>query len=328
MKKTVRVAISGAAGRIANNLLFSIASGQLLGDQQPVLLSLLETPARLSMLDGIAMELHDGLFLLLAGVEVSDDPWRAFERADYVFLISSPLDSLATASKTADARMEQHGNTFALHGQALNEVASRDVKILVISNPVMINALMLQRSAPDLNPSCISALMRLDHNRAHALLAHRAGACLTDVHKVIVWGNHNITQYPDFYHATIGGVRADALLDKDWLHQVSIGLVRQRGYAVIDAYGGLRAASSAAKAAIDHMRDWIFGTQDGDWTSMGILSDGSYGIPPGIFFGFPVVSYQGQVNIVQGLQLCPERLAKIHYSADEIYRQCRQFNLL
>ncbi|WP_082113907.1 malate dehydrogenase [Chromobacterium vaccinii] len=328
MKNSVRVAISGAAGRIANNLLFSIASGQLLGDQQPISLSLLETPARLSMLNGIAMELHDGVFPLLAGVEVSDDPWQAFEGADYVFLISSPLDSLATASKTADARMEQHGNTFALHGKALNDVASRDVKILVISNPVMINALMVQRNAPDLNSSCISALMRLDHNRAHALLAHKAGASLADVRKVIVWGNHSSTQYPDFYHATIGGVRVDALLENDWLHQVSIGLVRQRGYAVIDAYGGLRAASSAAKAAIDHMRDWIFGTRDGDWTSMGVLSDGSYGIPSGIFFGFPVVADGGQVNIVQGLQICPERLEKIHHSADEIYRRCQQFNLL
>nr|BBD84691.1 malate dehydrogenase [Chromobacterium sp.] len=328
MKNPVRVAISGAAGRIANNLLFSIASGQLLGDQQPILLSLLEMPARLPMLNGIAMELHDGVFPLLAGVEVSDDPWRAFEGVDYVFLISSPLDSLATASKTADARMEQHGNTFAIHGRALNEAAGRGVKVLVISNPVMINALMVQRNAPDLDPSCISALMRLDHNRAHALLAHKAGAHLADVRKVIVWGNHSATQYPDFHHATIGGVRADTLLDNDWLHQISVGIIRQRGYAVIDAYGGLRAASSAAKAAIDHMRDWIFGTRDGDWTSMGILSDGSYGIPSGVFFGFPVVSHQGQVNIVRELKLSSERLKKIHRSADEIYQRCRQFNLL
>ncbi|CAH2810659.1 MAG: Malate dehydrogenase (EC [Candidatus Burkholderia crenata] len=328
MTTPVRVVISGAVGRIGNSLLFNIASGQLLGSEQPVVLSLLEASSRLPMLSGVLMELHDGAFPLLANVEIHDDPWLAFDGADYAFLISSPPDSLSEASKTADARMENHGATFAVHGRALNGVANRDVKLLVVSNPVMLNALTVQRNAPNLDPSCICGMMRLDHNRAHALLAHKARVHLSEVRKVIVWGNHSRTQYPDFDHATIGGIPACNLISHDWLRQDSVDIVRQRGYAVIDAYGGLRAASSAAKAAIDHMRDWVFGTREGDWTSMGVFSDGSYGVPAGIFFGYPVVSHQGDLHIVKNLRPNPIVLEKIHLSADEIYQRSKNFKLI
>lgn len=299
MKSPVRVAVTGAAGQIGYALLFRIASGAMLGPDQPVILHMLEITPALGALEGVVMELNDCAFPLLHGVVTSDDPNVAFKDVDFALLVG------AMPRKDGMERsdlLEANGGIFGPQGKALNDHASRDVKVLVVGNPANTNALIAQQNAPDLDPKCFTAMVRLDHNRAISQLAEKTGAHSTDVQKMIIWGNHSSTQYPDLHHATVKGNAAMDQVDQDWYEGTFIPDVQQRGAAVIKARGASSAAS-AASAAIDHMRNWALGTADGDWVSMGIPSDGSYGIEPGVIYGYPVTCSGGKYEIVQGLEI-------------------------
>lgn len=299
MKSPVRVAVTGAAGQIGYALLFRIASGAMLGPDQPVILHLLEITPALGALQGVIMELNDCAFPLLQGVVPTDDPNVAFKDVDYALLVGSmPRKDGMERSDLLTA----NGGIFSPQGKALNDHASRDVKVLVVGNPANTNALIAQQNAPDLAPECFSAMVRLDHNRAISQLAEKTGAHSTDVQKMIIWGNHSSTQYPDIHNTTVGGDVALSKVDQGWYENDFIPLVQQRGAAIIKARGASSAAS-AASAAIDHMRDWALGTKDGDWVSMAVPSDGSYGIAPGVIYGFPVTCSGGKYEIVQGLEI-------------------------
>ncbi|MFA7268621.1 MAG: malate dehydrogenase [Sterolibacterium sp.] len=298
-KAPVRVTVTGAAGQIGYSLLFRIASGEMLGKDQPIILQLLEITPSLAALKGVVMELEDCAFPLLAGVVQTDDPKVAFKDAQVALLVGARPRSKGMERKDL---LEANGAIFTVQGRALNEVAARDVKVLVVGNPANTNALIAMNSAPDLPRSNFTAMLRLDHNRALSQLATRTGKAVSEIQKMIVWGNHSPTMYPDIRFATIGGQKAAALVnDEAWYRDTYIPTVGKRGAAIIEARG-LSSAASAANAAIDHIRDWSLGS-NGQWVTMGICSDGSYGIPEGIIYGFPCVCSNGKYEIVKGLDI-------------------------
>ena len=299
MKSPIRVAVTGAAGQIGYALLFRIASGEMLGPDQPVILHLLEITPALPALNGVAMELDDCAFPLLRGIVATDDVNVAFKDVGYALLVGARPRGPGMERKDL---LEANGAIFAPQGRALNAHARRDVKVLVVGNPANTNALIAQSNAPDLDPKCFTAMVRLDHNRALSQLAGKTGVHSTDVKRAIIWGNHSSTQYPDIHHATVKGQSALSLVDPVWYEKDFIPTVQQRGAAIIKARGASSAAS-AATAAIDHMRSWALGTADGEWVSMGIPADGSYGIAPGVIYGYPVTCRNGQYAIVQGLAI-------------------------
>ncbi|MFT5446487.1 MAG: malate dehydrogenase [Gammaproteobacteria bacterium] len=299
MKKPMRVAVTGGAGQIAYSLLFRIASGEMLGADQPVYLQLLEITPALNALKGVVMELNDCAYPLLQGVIVSDDANVAFKDADVAMLVGARPRS--KGMERGDL-LAENGKIFGPQGRALNEHASRDVKVLVIGNPANTNCLIAMNNAPDLNPKQFTAMMRLDHNRSISQLAEKTGSAVSDIVKVSVWGNHSATQYPDLNHASVAGKAAMSLVDQAWVSDEFIPRVQNRGAEVIEARG-LSSAASAAYAGLSHVRDWISGTADGDWVSMGIASDGSYGISEGLIYSYPCVCSNGGFEIVQGLSI-------------------------
>ena len=298
MKAPVRVAVTGAAGQISYSLLFRIAAGEMLGNDQPVILQLLEITPALEALAGTVMEIEDCAFPLVAGIIQSDDPNVAFKDADYCLLVGARPRGPGMERKDL---LEANAAIFSAQGKAINDNASASVRVLVVGNPANTNALIAYRNAPDLQPGQFTAMMRLDHNRAIAQLANKAGKHNTDVDGLIIWGNHSATQYPDINHATVDGSKATDLVDEAWTLEEFIPTVQQRGAAIIKARG-LSSAASAANAAIEHIRDWALGTS-GKIVSMGIHSDGSYGVEKGLIYSFPVVCEGGNYEIVQGLQI-------------------------
>jgi len=299
MKTPVHIAVTGAAGQISYSLLFRLAAGALLGKDQPIVLHLLEIPQAMGALEGVLMELSDCASPLLHRVEITDDPKKAFKDVDYAFLVGAR--PRGAGMKRSDL-LEVNAQIFIAQGRALNEVASRNVKVLVTGNPANTNALIALKNAPDLSPDNFSAMTRLDHNRSLSLLAQKCGVLTTDIKNMAVWGNHSCTQYPDLHHAKVKGQDALSLVENSWYVDEFIPTVQQRGAAIIAARGQSSAAS-AANAAVDQMRDWAKGTVEGDWVSMGILSDGSYGIEPGLMFSYPVTVKDGVVSIVRGLDI-------------------------
>ena len=299
MKAPVRVTITGAAGQIGYQLAFRIASGQMLGSDQPVILQLLEIPPALPALQGVVMELNDCAFPTLAGIVATDDPDAAFENSDYALLVGARPRGPGMERKDL---LEANAAIFSVQGKAMNDHASRDLKVLVVGNPANTNSLIAQANAPDLNPHNFTAMTRLDHNRAMAQLAAKTDGHVNEIKCMTIWGNHSATQYPDINQATVGGKPASDLVDQDWIADEFIPVVQQRGAAIIKARGASSAAS-AASAAIDHMHDWALGTPDGDWVSMAIPADGSYGIEPGIIYSYPVRCSGGDYEIVQGLSI-------------------------
>ena len=294
-KAPVRVAVTGAAGQISYSLLFRIASGEMLGKDQPVVLQLLEITPALEALKGVVMELEDCALPLVQGIVQSDDPNVAFKDADYCLLVGARPRGPGMERKDL---LAANAAIFSVQGKAINDHASRDVKVLVVGNPANTNALIAYRNAPDLKPGQFTAMTRLDHNRAIAQLAEKTGKHSTDVEGMIIWGNHSATQYPDVHHTTVAGKKATDLVDQNWLTSTFIPNVQQRGAAIIKARG-LSSAASAANAAIEHIRDWALGTH-GKIVSMGIHSDGSYGIAEGLIYSFPVTCEGGRYTIVQG----------------------------
>jgi malate dehydrogenase len=299
MKAPVRVAVTGAAGQIGYALLFRIAAGDMLGPDQPVILHLLEITPALPALQGLVMELNDCAFPTLAGVVTSDDPNVAFKDVDYALLVGARPRGKDMERKDL---LEANAAIFSVQGKALDQHASRNVRVLVVGNPANTNALIAQQNAPSLDPRCFTAMTRLDHNRALSQLAGKTGQHTTAIKQVTIWGNHSATQYPDIHHTTIGDSAALDLVDMDWVTGDFIPTVQQRGAAIIKARGASSAAS-AASAAIDHVRSWALGTAEGDWVSMGIPSDGSYGIAPGVIYSYPCVCRDGAYEIVQGLDV-------------------------
>lgn len=299
MKSPVRVAITGAAGQIGYQLCFRIAAGDMLGPDQPVILQLLEITPALASLEGVAMELQDAAFPLLVGTVTTDNPETAFAKADYALLVGARPRGPGMERKDL---ISANGKIFGPQGRAMNAVASRDIKILVVGNPANTNALIAKAAAPDLNSRNFTAMTRLDHNRALAQLAAKTGVHHDRIRKMIVWGNHSSTQYPDIRFAQVDGKPANSLVDQAWYRETFIPEVQQRGAAIIKARGASSAASAAA-AAIDHIRTWAHGTRDGDWVSMSVPSDGSYGIPAGVIYSYPCVCRHGDYEIVQGLDI-------------------------
>ena len=315
MKSPVRVAVTGAAGQIGYSLLFRIASGEMLGQDQPVILQMLEITPALGALDGVAMELDDCAFPLLAGMVKSDDANVAFGDADYALLVGAMPRK--DGMERADL-LEANGGIFGPQGKAINDNASRDVKVLVVGNPANTNALIAQAAAPDLDPKQFTAMTRLDHNRAMTQVAQKTNTSINDITNMTIWGNHSATQYPDLFHTKVNGQSAAELVnDADWMENDFIPTVQKRGAAIIKARGSSSAAS-AANAAIDHMHDWALGTPEGDWVSMAIPSDGSYGAPEGIITSFPCTVSNGEYSIVQGLDLNEFSQGKIDASTSEL----------
>ena len=314
MKNPVRVTITGAAGNIGYALAFRIAAGDMLGPDQPVILQLLEITPALGALQGVVMELNDCAFPLLAGVVATDDASVAFKDTDYALLVGARPRGPGMERKDL---LTANGAIFGPQGKALNDRASRDVKVLVVGNPANTNALIAQAAAPDLNPRNFTAMTRLDHNRALSQLAEKTGTHTTDVAKMTIWGNHSSTQYPDISHATVKGKAAKGLVDDTWYKDTFIPVVQQRGAAIIKARGASSAAS-AASAAIDHMRTWALGTQGDDWVSMAVPADGSYGIAPGIIYSYPCRCKNGDYEIVQGLEVDAFSREKMDASAAEL----------
>ena len=297
MKTPVRVTITGAAGQIGYQLAFRIASGQMLGSDQPVILQLLEIPPALPALNGVVMELHDCAFATLAGIVATDDPNVAFKDSDYALLVGARPRGPGMERKDL---LEANAAIFSVQGKAINKHANRDIRVLVVGNPANTNALIASSNAPDIDARNFTAMTRLDHNRAKAQLAARTDCHVNDIQCMTIWGNHSATQYPDVNHASVKGGKANDLVDQAWLKDTFIPVVQQRGAAIIEARGASSAAS-AASAAIDHMRDWALGTPKGDWVSMAIPADGSYGIEPGIIYSFPVRCSGGRYEVVTGL---------------------------
>jgi malate dehydrogenase len=311
----VRVAVTGAAGQIGYAILFRIASGQLLGAQTPVALSLLEIPEAVKAAEGTAMELDDCAFPLLASVDIHDDPQQAFDGANVALLVGARP---RTAGMERGDLLEANGGIFKPQGNALNECAASDIKVLVVGNPANTNCLIAQRNAPDIPSERFTAMMRLDHNRAKAQLAAKAGVTVSDVTHMTIWGNHSATQYPDILHAELNGQNAAAKVnDQEWLETNFIPTVQKRGAAIIEARGASSAAS-AASAAVDHVRDWVHGTPAGDWVSMAVYSDGSYGVHEGLFSGFPCTCSGGEYTIVPGLEIDPFSRERIDKSVSEL----------
>ncbi|MDK4526989.1 malate dehydrogenase [Kingella kingae] len=299
MKQPVRVAVTGAAGQIGYALLFRIASGEMLGKDQPVILQLLDLPQAQKAVQGVMMELQDCAFPLLDGMIASDDPEVAFKDADIAILVGAR--PRGPGMERADL-LQANAQIFTVQGAALNKVASRNVKVLVVGNPANTNAYIAIKSAPDLPAKNFTAMLRLDHNRAVSQIAEKTGKAVRDIEKLCVWGNHSPTMYADYRFATIGGQSVKEMInDQEWNANVFLPTVGKRGAAIIEARG-LSSAASAANAAIDHIRDWVLGT-NGKWVTMGVPSDGSYGIPAETMFGFPVTCENGEYQIVQGLEM-------------------------
>ena len=299
MKTPVDVAVTGAAGQISYSLLFRLAAGELLGPDQPIILRLLEIPPAMDALKGVVMELNDCAYPLLHKIITTDDPKVAFDNVDYAFLVGARPRGPGMERKDL---LLCNAEIFSVQGRALNEVAHRDVKILVTGNPANTNALIAMNNAPDLSSSCFSAMTRLDHNRSITQLAEKAGVSSSDVKNVIIWGNHSSTQYPDLHHAKVKGQDALSLVGRSWFADEFIPTVQQRGAAIIKARGQSSAAS-AANAALCHMQTWVHGTDESDWVSMGVPSDGSYGIEKGLIYSYPVTVSDGEFAIVQGLDV-------------------------
>ncbi len=299
MKSPVRVTVTGAAGQISYSLLFRIAAGEMLGRDQPVILQLLEITPAMKALEGVVMEIDDCAFPLVAGIEISDDANVAFKDSNFGMLVGAR--PRGPGMERADL-LEANGGIFKVQGKAVNENASRDIKIVVVGNPANTNAWTCMSSAPDINPRQFTAMTRLDHNRAMAQLAQKTNATVADVQQLMIWGNHSTTQYPDISQARVAGKPALDLVDRKWYENDYIPSVAKRGAAIIDARGASSAAS-AANAALEHMRDWVAGTASGDWTSMGVVSDGSYGIEEGLIYSFPVTTANGEYSIVQDLPI-------------------------
>lgn len=315
MTAPVRVAVTGAAGQIGYSLLFRIASGSMLGPDTPVALQLLEITPALKALDGVRMELDDCAFPLLTEIICTDDANVAFGDADVALLVGAMPRK---AGMERGDLLGANGGIFKPQGEALNASAKRDVKVLVVGNPANTNSFIAQQHAKDLDPRQFTAMTRLDHNRAITQLATKTGTTVNDIKKMTIWGNHSATQYPDLFHAEVGGKNAYELVnDHDWVDQVYIPTVAKRGAAIIDARGASSAAS-AANAAVSHIRSWVQGTPEGDWVSMGVVSDGSYGVPEGLMSSFPCTCSNGSYQIVQGLELNDYSRAKIDASVAEL----------
>ncbi|MCE8003596.1 malate dehydrogenase [Billgrantia ethanolica] len=312
MKDPVRIAITGGAGQISYSLIFRIAAGDMLGPDQPVILQLLEIPQAMDALNGVVMEVNDCAFPLVQDIVATDDPNVAFKDADFALLVGARPRGPGMERKDL---LEANAAIFSVQGKALNDNASRNVRVLVVGNPANTNALIASCNAPDLSPRQFTAMTRLDHNRALTQLAQKTGKRVTDVDSMIIWGNHSATQYPDLAHTKVAGKPAFDLVERDWYENDFIPTVQQRGAAIIKARGASSAAS-AASSAIDHMRDWALGT-DGV-VSMAIPSDGSYGIAEGIIYSYPVRCQNGDYEIVQGLEIDEFSRAKMKATEDEL----------
>ncbi|MEV6413398.1 malate dehydrogenase [Kribbella sp. NPDC051718] len=311
----VKVAITGGAGQIGYSLLFRIASGALLGPDTPVELRLLEVTPALKALEGVVMELDDSAFPTLAGVEIGDDANKIFDGANLALLVGARP---RTKGMERGDLLEANGAIFTVQGKALNEHAADDIRITVTGNPANTNALIAKSNAPDIPAERFSALTRLDHNRAIAQIAKKTGAPVTDIKKLTIWGNHSSTQYPDIFHAEVGGKSAvEVINDQDWIENDFLPTTQKRGAAIIEARGSSSAASAAA-ATIDHVRDWVKGSEEGSWLSMAVVSDGSYGVPEGIISSFPVTAKDGNWEIVQGLEINDFSRGKIDASTKEL----------
>lgn len=317
MKQPVRVTVTGAAGQISYALLFRIASGSMLGQDQPVILQLLEITPAMGALEGVVMELNDCAFPLLHDVVISDDAEVAFKDAEYALLVGARPRGPGMERKDL---LEANAAIFSSQGKAINKVASRDIKVLVVGNPANTNALIASANAPDLDPAQFTAMTRLDHNRALSQLAEKTGVHTTDIKRMTIWGNHSNTQYPDISNASVKGKLASELVDQTWLEGDFIPTVQERGAAIIKARGASSAASAGA-AAVDHMRTWALGTDDGDWVSMAIPSDGSYAIEPGIMYSYPVTCKDGKYEIVQGLEISEFSRSRMDATEDELRQE-------
>jgi malate dehydrogenase len=313
----VNVVVTGAAGQIGYALLFRIASGQLLGPDTPVRLSLLEIPQGVKAAEGVALELEDCAFPLLSGIDITDDATKAFDGANIGLLVGARP---RTKGMERGDLLEANGGIFAPQGRAINAGAADDIRILVVGNPANTNALIASAAAPDVPAERFTAMTRLDHNRALAQLANKLSVPLTDIHKLTIWGNHSATQYPDLFNAEVNGKSAAEQVDEAWLRDEFIPRVAKRGAEIIEVRGSSSAAS-AANAAIDHVYDWVNGTPEGDWTSAAIPSDGSYGVPEGIISSFPVTSENGAWKIVQGLDINDFSRERIDASAQELVEE-------
>ena len=299
MKSPVRVAITGAAGQIAYSLIFRVAHGDMLGPDQPVILQLLEIPPAMDALNGVVMELNDCAYPLVAGIVATDDPDVAFKGVDYAYLVGAR--PRGPGMERADL-LEANAKIFSVQGKALNDNAGKDVRVLVVGNPANTNALITLKNAPDLNPRNFTSMMRLDHNRSLSQIAEKADSHSTKVEKMVVWGNHSATQYPDISYASVDGAPVTAKIDKDYYVNTFIPTVQQRGAAIIKARGASSAAS-AASAAVDHMRSWVLGSK-GQWVSMGVYSAGNpYGIDEDIMYSFPITTENGEWKIIEGLEI-------------------------
>ena len=319
-KSPVRVAVTGAAGQIGYSILFRIASGEMLGRSQPVILQLLEIPDEKAQkaLKGVMMELDDCAFPLLHGMVAASDPVVAFRDADVALLVGARPRGPGMERKDL---LEANGKIFAPQGKALDAVASRKVRVLVVGNPANTNCLIAMKNAPSLKPAQFTAMMRLDHNRAVGQIAQKVGKPLGSIRKVTVWGNHSATQYPDIFQAESGGKKVWPMIDDQaWLESTFIPTIQKRGAAIIEARG-LSSAASAANAAIDHVRDWVHGTRAGDWVSMGIPSDGSYGIPEGVIYGYPVTCKDGKYRIVKGIGVSDFAKARMNATLKELQEE-------
>lgn len=314
VRTPVTVTVTGAAGNIGYALLFRIASGALLGSDTPVRLNLLEIPQAVKAAEGTAMELNDSAFPLLESVNVYDGIDDAFDGTNVALLVGARPRT--KGMERADL-LEANGGIFGPQGKAINDRAADDVKVLVVGNPANTNAVIAMHSAPDVPKSRFTAMMRLDHNRAISQLAAKTGAPVADIKKMTVWGNHSADQYPDVSYATVAGKPASELVDAEWLESFFVPTVAKRGAAIIEARG-LSSAASAANATVEHMRDWVLGTPDGDWVSMAVPSDGSYGVAEGVISSFPCVVKNGKYEIVQGLEIDPFSRAKIDASVAEL----------
>ena len=314
MKSPVRVTVTGAAGQISYSLLFRIAAGEMLGSDQPVILQMLEITPALEALKGVAMELEDCAFPTLAGMVCTDDPAVAFKDSDYALLVGARPRGPGMERKDL---LEANAAIFSVQGKAINDHAAKHIKVLVVGNPANTNSLIAQRNAPNIDPRQFTAMTRLDHNRALSQLANKTGKTINYVTHMTIWGNHSATQYPDIHHAKVNGAAAIDMVDQAWYESDFIPVVQQRGAAIIKARGASSAAS-AANAAIGHMRSWALGTAEGDWVSMGVYSDGSYGIAKGLIYSFPCVCKNGDWEIVQGLEINAFSRAKMTATEQEL----------
>jgi malate dehydrogenase len=313
----VRITVTGAAGQISYSLLFRVAAGEMLGPNQPVILQMLEITPALDALKGVAMELEDCAFPLLAGMICTDDAEQAFKDADYALLVGARPRGPGMERKDL---LEANAAIFSAQGKAINDYASQHIKVLVVGNPANTNALITQRNAPNINPRQFTAMTRLDHNRAMSQIANKTESSINDISHMTVWGNHSATQYPDLYHARVAGKSAIDMVDQEWFENDFIPTVQQRGAAIIAARGASSAAS-AANAAIAHMRTWALGSTENDWVSMGVISDGSYGIADGLIYSFPCTCDNGDWSIVEGLDINDFSRAKMIATEKELLEE-------